>query len=45
MTLERALVRLPNLRFAPEVNDFAHVPMFTMRALQRLHLEFDPSLD
>ena len=42
MTLERALVRLPNLRFAPGINDFAHVPMFTMRALQQLHLEFDP---
>ena len=45
MTLERALVRLPNLRFAPEINDFAHVPMFTMRALQQLQLEFDPLLD
>ena len=45
MTLERALIRLPNLRFAPMINDFAHVPMFTMRALQQLHLEFDPLLN
>ena len=45
IALERALVRLPNLRFAPGKNDFAHVPMFTMRALQQLHLEFDPLLN
>lgn len=40
LTLERVLDRLPGLRLAPG-NDFAHVPMFTMRALRELHLEFD----
>jgi cytochrome P450 len=41
LTLEHALRRLPNLRLAPGRNDFTHVPMFTMRALRELHLEFD----
>lgn len=43
ITLEHALRRLPNLRLADGRNDFAHVPMFTMRALRELHLEFDPA--
>jgi cytochrome P450 len=43
LALEQALKRLPNLRLAAGQNDFTHVPMFTMRALRSLHLEFDPS--
>ena len=34
--------RLANLRLAESRNDFTHVPMFTMRSLRELHLEFDP---
>jgi cytochrome P450 len=41
LTLQRVLDRLPNLRLAEGANDFNHVPMFTMRALRQLHLEFD----
>jgi cytochrome P450 len=41
LTLEHVLRRLPGLRLAPGANDFTHVPMFTMRALRALHLEFD----
>jgi cytochrome P450 len=43
ITLQHVLRRLPNLRLAPGRNDFAHVPMLTMRALVELHLEFDPA--
>jgi cytochrome P450 len=42
LTLEAVFDRLPNLRLAEGRNDFAHVPMFTMRSLRELHLEFDP---
>lgn len=42
LTLQQVLKRLPNLRFAPDANDFTHVPMFAMRSLKELHLEFDP---
>lgn len=42
LTLEQVLRRLPNVRLAEGKNDFLHVPMFTMRALRELHLEFDP---
>jgi cytochrome P450 len=41
LTIEAALDRLPNLRFAPGKNDFTHIPMFAMRSLSELHLEFD----
>ncbi len=41
LTLEQVLRRLPNLRLAEGRNDFTHVPMFTMRALRELHVEFD----
>ena len=40
-TLEQVLRRLPNARLAEGKNDFLHVPMFTMRALRELQLEFD----
>ncbi|MFN0144977.1 MAG: cytochrome P450 [Dehalococcoidia bacterium] len=36
------LLRLPNLRFAPDKNDLTHVPSFILRGLKALHLEFDP---
>ena len=42
LTLKAVFDRLPNLRLAEGRNDFAHVPMFTMRSLRELHLEFDP---
>jgi cytochrome P450 len=42
IALDQALDRLPGLRLAPGKNDFTHVPMFTMRSLRELHLEFDP---
>jgi cytochrome P450 len=42
LTFEAVLDRLPDLRFAEGRNDFTHVPMFTMRSLRELHLEFDP---
>ena len=42
LTLEAVLDRLPNLRFAGGRNDFDHLPMFTMRSLRALHLDFDP---
>ena len=45
LTLQHVLRRLPNLRLAPGRNDFTHVPMFTMRALRELHLEFDVLAD
>lgn len=41
LTFDALFDRLPNLRLANR-NDFAHVPMFTMRSLKALHLEFDP---
>ena len=44
VTLERVLDRLPRLRLAAS-NDYTHVPMFVMRALGELHLEFDPEPD
>jgi cytochrome P450 len=43
VTVQQALTRLPNLRLARGANDFTHVPMFTMRALRELHVEFDPT--
>ena len=43
LTLEAVLARLPNLRFAGGRNDFDHLPMFTMRSLRSLHLDFDPT--
>ncbi len=43
LTLDAALRRLPDLRLAAGRNDFRHVPMFTMRALRELHLEFTPA--
>ncbi len=42
LTLEAVFDRLPALRFAEGRNDFTHVPMFAMRSLSELHLEFDP---
>jgi cytochrome P450 len=42
LTFEAIFDRLPNPRLAEGRNDFAHVPMFTMRSLRELHLEFDP---
>ncbi len=42
LTLDAVFDRLANLRFADGRNDFTHVPMFTMRSLRELHLEFDP---
>ena len=42
LTFEAIFDRLPNLRLAEDRNDFTHVPMFTMRSLRELHLEFDP---
>jgi cytochrome P450 len=41
LTFEATLDRLPNLRLSAQ-NDFTHVPMFTMRSLRELHLDFDP---
>ncbi|MBW2420994.1 MAG: cytochrome P450 [Deltaproteobacteria bacterium] len=41
VALEVILDRLPNLRFAPGRNDFAHSPMFITRGLRELHLQFD----
>lgn len=39
----RALIeRLPNLRLTPGKNDFRHLPGFVLRALDKLHLSFDP---
>jgi cytochrome P450 len=42
LTFEAILDRLPNLRLAEGRNDFSHVPMFTMRSLRELHVDFDP---
>jgi cytochrome P450 len=42
LTFEAVLDRLPNVRLADGRNDFTHVPMFTMRSLRALHVEFDP---
>lgn len=42
LTFDAVFDRLANLRFAEGRNDFTHVPMFTMRSLRELHLEFDP---
>jgi cytochrome P450 len=41
LTLEAVIDRLPNLRLS-NINDFLHVPMFAMRSLRALHLDFDP---
>ena len=35
------LERLNNIRLAPGRNDFKHLPGFTLRALEKLELEFD----
>lgn len=42
LTLEVVFDRLTGLRLAEGRNDYLHVPMFTMRSLRELHLEFDP---
>ncbi len=42
LTLEAIFDRLPNLRLTPGRNDFTHVPMFAMRSLRELHVDFDP---
>ncbi len=41
LTFEAVFDRLPNLRLSAR-NDFTHVPMFAMRSLKKLHLDFDP---
>ena len=41
LAFEAILDRLPNPRLASR-NDYTHVPMFTMRSLRELHVEFDP---
>ncbi len=38
--LNALLDRLPNLRLAPDTNDFTHMPGFVLRALNELHLEW-----
>lgn len=45
VALDIALDRLAGLRFSPGRNDFTHVPMYTMRSLRELHLDFDPVPD
>ena len=42
IALTALLERLPGLRLADD-NDFTHHPGFVLRALQALHLEFDPA--
>ena len=39
-TLEAVLDRLPNPRLSDR-NDYTHVPMFAMRSLRALHVDFD----
>ncbi|MEO8265037.1 MAG: cytochrome P450 [Ilumatobacteraceae bacterium] len=41
LTFEAIFDRLPNTRLGVH-NDFTHVPMFAMRSLRELHIEFDP---
>jgi cytochrome P450 len=43
IAIRALLARLPNLRFAPDKNDWRHVHTTGFRALERLHLRFDPS--
>ncbi|MFM8855707.1 MAG: cytochrome P450, partial [Actinomycetota bacterium] len=40
LALEALLDRLPNLRLAPDKNDFRHAPGFVLRALESLHVEW-----
>ena len=40
LALNAILDRLPNLRIAPNKNDFSHMPGFVLRALNELHLEW-----
>lgn len=40
LALEALLDRLPNLRLAPEKNDFRHAPGFVLRALDSLHVQW-----
>jgi cytochrome P450 len=41
VTFEAIFERLPNPRLSAH-NDFTHVPMFAMRSLRELHIDFDP---
>ena len=41
LTFEAIFDRLPNPRLGLH-NDFTHVPMFAMRSLRELHIDFDP---
>lgn len=40
LALDALLDRLPDLRLAPNKNDFRHVPGFVLRALDSLHVEW-----
>jgi cytochrome P450 len=42
VAFEALLDRLDNIRFAPDRNDFGHVPSFTHRGLKELWITFDP---
>jgi cytochrome P450 len=42
LTFEAIFDRLANPRLSDR-NEYTHVPMFTMRSLRALHIEFDPS--
>jgi len=41
IAFELLLVRLKNIRLAPKLNDFRHVPSLILRGLRELHIEFD----
>jgi cytochrome P450 len=43
MAFPLLLERLKDLRFAPDANDFSHMPGFVLRALKELNLEFRPA--
>ena len=43
LTFEAIFDRLPNPRLSQRRNDFTHVPMFAMRSLRKLNVDFDPT--
>jgi cytochrome P450 len=41
LTFEAIFDHLSNPRLSPGRNDFSHIPMFAMRSLRELHIDFD----
>ena len=42
IVVELFLQRMSNLRFTPDRNDFCHLRGYWLRALEELHVSFDP---